>query len=360
MIFTHKIALDLTEAQEAYCRRAAGTARFTYNWALAEWKRQYAAGEKPNATTLKAQWNAIKYAQYPWLIDMHRDAHAQPFTNLGKAFAKFFRHETGYPTFKKKGDHESFYVANDKCTTQGKRIRLPKIGWVRMHEALRFTVKLLSAVVSRTADRWFVSLAIQIPERQPVCENQAVVGVDLGVLTLATLSTGEKVHGPKPLRRLLQSLRRCNRVLARRVKGSANWEKARRKLVKLHYCIACQRAAALHKLTTDLVRRFGTIIIEDLHVQGMVRNHHLARAISDMGFGAFRWMLTYKAQAAGAELVVADRWFPSSKLCSQCGVVAESLPLSQRIFQCSDCGYAANRDLNAALNLANYPGLQGK
>ena len=186
------------------------------------------------------------------------------------------------------------------------------------------------------------------------------MGVDLGVLTLATLSTGEKVHGPKPLRRLLQSLRRCNRVLARRVKGSANWEKARRKLVKLHYCIACQRAAALHKLTTDLVRRFGTIIIEDLHVQGMVRNHHLARAISDMGFGAFRWMLTYKAQAAGAELVVADRWFPSSKLCSQCGVVAESLPLSQRIFQCSDCGYAANRDLNAALNLANYPGLQGK
>lgn len=360
MIFTHKIALDLTDAQEAYCRRAAGTARLTYNWALAEWTRQYQAGEKPTAPTLKAQWNAIKYARYPWLVDIHRDAHAQPFTHLGAAFATFFRHEAGSPTFKKKGQHDSFYVANDKCTVQGKRIRLPKIGWVRMREALRFPGKLMSAVVSRTAERWFVSLAVQIPDTPTVCENQAVVGVDLGVLTLATLSTGEKVDGSKPLRRLLKALRRCNRARARRVKGSANRAKARRKLAKLHYRIACQRTDVLHKLTTDFVRRFGVIVIEDLHVAGMVKNHHLARAVSDMGFGALRRMLTYKAEAAGVQLVAADRWFPSSKLCSQCGVVRESLPLSQRVFQCHDCGYEADRDVNAALNLSNYPGLQEK
>jgi putative transposase len=360
MIFTHKIALDLTDAQETYCRRAAGTARLTYNWALAEWTRQYAAGEKPTATKLKAQWNAIKYERYPWLVDIHRDAHAQPFTNLNSAFTKFFRHEAKHPTFKKKGQHDSFYVANDKCTVQGKCLRLPKIGWVRMREALRFTGKLMSAVVSRTADRWFVSLAVQIPETPLRCENQAVVGVDLGVLTLATLSTGEKVDGPKPLRKLMKMLRRRSRQLSRRVKGSINRRKAQRALARIHDRIACQRTDTLHKLTTDLVQRFGTVVIEDLNVAGMVQNHSLARAISDMGFGTFRRMLTYKAEVAGVQAVVADRWFPSSKLCSQCGVIADSLPLSQRIFQCHDCGYTADRDRNATLNLTHYPGLQGK
>jgi len=180
------------------------------------------------------------------------------------------------------------------------------------------------------------------------------------VLTLATLSTGEKIAGPQPLRKLFKALRRCSKSLSRRVKGSANRTKARRKLAWLHYRIACQRADTLHKLTTSLVQRFGTIVIEDLHVKGMVRNHHLARAISDMGFGMFRRMLTYKVEAAGVTLVLADRWFPSSKLCAQCGVVVDSLPSSQRVFHCEACGHTTDRDVNAALNLQHYPGLQGK
>src|SRR5262245_57638496 len=119
MIFAHKIALDLTKAQEAYCRKAAGTARFTYNWGLAEWQYQYAAGEHPTAAKLKKQWNVIKYERYPWLADIHRDAHAQPFAHLHAAFQKFFRHEAQYPTFKKKGVHDSFSIANDKVQVQG-------------------------------------------------------------------------------------------------------------------------------------------------------------------------------------------------------------------------------------------------
>jgi putative transposase len=359
MIFAHEIALDLTQQQEAYCLRAAGTARFTYNWALAEWKRQYYAGEKPTAARLKQQWNCIKHAQFPWVDDVHKDANQQPFANLGKAFRKFFRHEAQYPTFKKKGQHDSFYISNDKCQVQGKRFRIPRLGWVRMREALRFQGTLMSVTVSRIADRWFASFVVRLDTTPTPCENQAVIGVDLGVLMLATLSTGEAVAGPKPLRKLHLALRRCSKALSRKVKGSANRAKARTKLARLHYRIACQRQNSLHKLTTNLVRRFGTVVIEDLHVKGMVKNHHLARAISDMGFGTFRKMLTYKAQAADVRIVVVDRWFPSSKMCSHCGSVVDDLPLSQRVFVCI-CGFVADRDLNAALNLANYPRLVGK
>jgi putative transposase len=360
MIFAHKIALDLTQAQEAYCRKAAGTARFTYNWALAQWKTQYRNGEKPTAAKLKVQWNALKREQYPWVDEVHKDANQQPFPNLNTAFQKFFRHEAHYPTFKKKGQHDSFYISNDKCQVQGKRFRIPRLGWVRMREALRFEGKLMSAVVSRTADRWYVSLAVQLETSPTPCENQAGrVGVDLGVAHLATLSRGEQVDGPKPLKAALRTLRRMNRQLTRRVKGSANWYKTKAKLARLHARIAAIRTDALHKLTTTLARSCEQIVIEDLHVKGMVRNHRLARAISDMGLGTFRRMLTYKAEAYGAQVIVADRWFPSSKMCRVCGVLHDNLTLKDRVFLCEACGHTEDRDLHAAKNLQAYPGLQG-
>jgi putative transposase len=359
MIYAHQIALDLTQAQETYCRRAAGTARFVYNWALAEWQRHYQAGEKPTAAGLKKQWNALKHARYPWVSEIHKDANQQPFAHLATAFQKFFRHEAGYPTFKKKGQHDSFYISNDKVQVQGKRLRIPTLGWVRMREALRFTGKVMSVTVSRIAQRWYASISVQVETTPAVCENQATVGVDLGVLRLATLSTGETVEGPKPLRRLLAKLQRCNRQLSRKVKGSANRRKAKDRLARLHAQIAAQRKDALHKLSTDLVRRFGLIVLEDLHVKGMVRNHTLARAISDMGFGMFRRLVDYKAAAAGVQVIYADRWFPSSKLCSSCGAVCDALPLNQRVYTCS-CGLVIDRDLNAALNVGNYPRLAGK
>jgi putative transposase len=361
MIFAHKIALDLTQAQDAYCCQAAGTARFTYNWGLAEWQRQYRAGEHPTAAKMKQQWNAIKYERYPWLEDIHRDAHAQPFANLNAAFQKFFKHEAQYPTFKKKGQHDSFYIANDKVQVQGKRLRIPKLGWVRMREALRFTGKLLSAVVSRTADRWYVSLSVQV-EALPVSgENQAGrVGVDLGIRHLATLSTPrEHIDGPKPLKAALKKLRRLNRELARRVKFSAHWRQTKRKLGRLHARIANLRADSLHKLTTRLTQTYAEIVIEDLYVKGMTQNRKLARAISDMGLGMFRQMLTYKAERDGVTVTVADRWFPSSRLCCRCGHAHDGLTLADRVFVCPACGFTDDRDFHAADNLARYPWLMG-
>src|SRR5215467_3602413 len=346
MIFAHKIALDLPQDQEAHCRRAAGTARFSYNWGLAEWQRQYHAGEKPTAAKLKQQWNALKYERYPWLVHIHRDAHAQPFANLQAALQAFFQNskdrkagktkrKVGYPTFKKKGQHDSFYIANDKVQVQGKWLRIPKLGWVRMREALRFTGKLMSAVVSRTADRWSVSLRVQVDPLPAAGENQTgCVGVDLGIRHLATLSTPrEHIDGPKPLKAAFMQLRRLNRELARRVKFSTRWYQTKRTLARLHARIAAIRTDSLHKLTTRLTQTYREIVIEDLHVVGMVQNRKLARAISDMGLGRFRQMLTYKAEASGAQVIVADRWFPSTKLC-RCGVVHDAITLADRLFVC--------------------------
>lgn len=188
----------------------------------------------------------------------------------------------------------------------------------------------------------------------PICpkpKTKAWWGVDLGVSALATLSTGETITGPKPHKALLGRLQRLSRSLSRKQKGSANRAKAKAKLARLHARIANIRMDALHKLTSDLTRRFHTIGIEDLNVRGMVKNRHLARSIADMGFFEFRRQLTYKAAMRGGQVVVADRWFASSKTCSACGHKLENLPLSARAWTCPSCGKTHDRDTNAAINL---------
>jgi putative transposase len=224
-----------------------------------------------------------------------------------------------------------------------------------MRETLRFSGKILSVTVSRTADQWFASITVDTnPNPLPPAENQSVVGVDLGVSTLATLSTGETVAGAKPHKVLLLRLKRLSRSLSRKVKGSTNRAKAKTKLARLHAKIANIRQDSLHKLTTDLIRRFHTLGIEDLNVSGMVKNRHLSRAISDRSFFEFRRQLEYKAAMRGSVVVVADRFFASSKTCSACGEKIDKFPLSVRQWECPCCGASHDRDVNAAINLANY------
>ena len=250
---------------------------------------------------LKKHFNAIKGEQFPWVYDSPRDANAQPFANLGKAYKRFFGGDAKYPKFKKKGRcRDSFYVANDKLHVEGDAVTLPHVGKVKMREALRFGGKVVCATVSRTASRWFVSISVEVDLPVLACENQARrAGVDLGVKNLATVaSLGDDIiiEGPKPLLAALRRLGRLNRRLSRKVKGSKNREKARRRLARCHGRIADVRADALHKLTTWLVRTYGCVVIENLGVKGMLRNGKLARVISDMGFGEFRRQLTYKSE----------------------------------------------------------------
>ena len=358
---SHKIALDPTPEQEASFRKAAGIARVAWNWALAEWNRQYKAGEKPDGPGLKKRFNAIKRESFPWVYESPRDANAQPFAHLDNAFKRFFRKEVRKPRFKKKGRcKDSFYIANDKFRVEGKNVRLPKIGSVRMRESLRFEGKVLCATVSRTADRWFVSISVEVHMPMVRRENQArTVGVDLGVKRLATLSDGMTVDGPKPLRRQLGRLRRLSKSVSRKRKGSCNRAKAVRRLSRCHVRIAGIRGDCLHKLTTNLVRNYGRVVVEDLNVKGMAHNRRLARAIHDMGFGEFRRQLAYKAEALPCEVVLADRWFPSSKLCRICNAKNDGLTLNDRSFRCDACGHEEDRDLNASRNLERYPGLRG-
>lgn len=361
MLIAHKIALDPSNTQSTYLARACGVARFAYNWALAEWKRQYEAWKadnalpKPSQAALRRQLNSIKREQFPWMLEVTKNAPQMAIIQLGQAFQNFFTGRARYPQFRKKGVHDRFTLTNDQLDIDGSRIRIPNLGWVRMRETLRFTGKIMSATVSRAADRWFVSIAVDTPDDShlPKAENQGEAGVDLGVSALATLSTGEAIPGPKPHKALLDRLRRLSRSLSRKQKGSANRRKAKAKLAKLHARIAAIRSDALHKLTTDLTRRFHTIGIEDLNVRGMAKNRHLARSIADMGFHEFRRQLEYKAAMRGGRVVVADRFYASSKTCSTCGHKLDELPLSVREWTCPACGAIHDRDVNAAVNLKN-------
>jgi putative transposase len=354
MLLAHKIALDPNAAQRLYFARAAGTARFAWNWALAEWKRQYKAGEKPTEVSLRRQLNAVKRSQFPWMYDVSKAVVQESIIDLGRAFRGFFEKRARYPQRKQKKDRPSFCAANEAGTfrADGNRIKLPVIGWVKMREAVRFSGPLKRATVSCEAGRWFVALQIETDDVKPVVQPEVVVGIDLGVSALATLSTGEVVEGPRSHKVALSRLRRVNKALARKRRGSHNFRKAKARLQRVHRRIAAIRRDATHKLTTRLTKTYKTIGIENLNVRGMVSNRRLARSIMDGGFFECRRQLDYKARLYGSRIVVADRWYPSSKTCSCCGVIKATLALSQRTFTCDDCGFEAPRDANAALNLA--------
>lgn len=370
MLIAHKIALQPNASQCEYFAKACGIARLAYNWGLAEWRRQYEAGEKPSAYGLSKQLNAIKREQFPFMYEVTKRAPQQALLDLGDAFKHFFRRikngeNPGYPRFKKKGVHDSFRAEDGAPAGQSavevdeKRIKLPKIGWVRMRQSVRFPGQIKQVIVSRTADRWYAAILIDTDQLPHTRKNHGVCGVDLGVTSLAVISDGRVIEGPKPHTTLLRRLRKLNKALARskRYKGedgrmhdSNRRKEVKRKLARLHARIANIRTDALHKLTTDLVLNHDVIGIEDLNVRGMVRNKHLARSITDQSFGEFRRQLEYKAAWYGSTVVVADRFFPSSKTCSQCGAVKETLSLSERVYRC-ECGAEIDRDLNAAINL---------
>ena len=353
MILSHRIALDPTEKQKKYFRQACGTARFVWNWALAEWNYRYDLGANTNTREIKRYFNSLKYQAFPSLKNIHRDAHARPFAALGRAWKGYFSGEvTGRPQFKKKGKcRDCFYVACDKFSCSGKIVRLPVIGPVKLRERLRFTGKILSATVSRESDRWFIALAVEIPQGAVHPPRGEAVGIDLGLTTFAVLSNGEKVAAPKPLGKDLQRLRRLSRAHSRKRPGSHNRQKAALRLARRHRRIANIRRDFLHKFTTRISKNHAEIFVEDLNVKGMAQNRRLSRAIHDVGWSEMRRQLEYKSLLHGSVLTVRDRFYASSKTCSECGYVMEVLPLSVREWTCPVCQTTHDRDVNSAINL---------
>ena len=362
-----KTKLDPTPAQAQHFARACGVARFSYNWALEKWQAQYkehkANPEKtptPNEGALRKELNKIKRKEFPWMLEVTKCAPQFAIKSLGRAFENFFRNpgHFKYPKFKRKFHHDSFTISNDLFELEGSRIRIPKLGWVRMHEPLRFKqAKLLSAVISRQADGWYVSLSCELSDLDHLipAKNHGRVGIDLGISTLATLSDGHRFEAPKPLKNMLGKLRQLQKRLSRAKSGSKNRAKLAVRVARLHRRIADIRKDALHKLTTFIAANYSEVVIEDLNVKGMMANHCLARSIADLGFYEFRRQLEYKIGLRGGKLVVADRFFPSSKLCRFCHKKNDELVLSDREWICPHCGRKIDcRDLNAALNLYHY------
>jgi putative transposase len=375
----YRFALDPTPVQERGFWSHAGASRFAWNWGLAKCKERYAAeGKWYSAIDLYELWGIAKKSDpaLAWWSENSKCAYQEAFRDLDRALKDFIKSKKGqrkgprlgFPQFKKRGKcRDSYRIGGDRAACSGATVTLTRIGTIRTHESTRKlarrlendTARILSATVSRTAQRWFVSFNVEVERAMPERHARpgSVIGVDLGVKTLMTgvdnAGNVITIAGPKSFRSSLRELRRANRAHSRKAKGSANRRKSAARLARIHARVANVRSDALHKATTDLARRYEIVVAEDLNVAALVRNHSLARAILDQGFGTVRTMLGYKTTRMAGRRILADRWFPSSKTCSSCGAVKAKLTLDDRKFICGFCGLVIDRDVNAAINLRN-------
>jgi IS605 OrfB family transposase len=385
----YKFALDPTQRQAGALWSHCGAQRFAYNWGLDLVMRrldQRAAGldvEVPwTLPALRREWNREKYQAAPWWPENSKEAYSSGLDALARALKNWSESKhgkragsrVGFPRFKTK--HRTrpacrFTTGAIRVEPDRHHVTLPRLGRIRTHESTRKlarrleagTARILAATVTCTADRWFVSFTCEVQRRVGTpAQPSAIVGVDVGIRHLAVLSTGQVVANPRPLDRAQRRLRRLNRQLARRLGHgtadgtgripSAGWRHTKQRLARAYARTANVRRDALHKLTSELASGYGTVVVENLTVAGMLRNRRLARAISDTGFAELRRQLSYKAIWHGSSLLTADRWYPSSKTCSACGAVKAKLSLSARVFCCDACRIRTDRDLNAAINLA--------
>jgi len=345
--------------QAAALNRTFGCVRVVWNRTLA-WRHQRYRGEqvKTNFVQANAYLTAMKATEESaWLNEVSSIPLQQAIRHQQVAFSNFFAKRARYPRFKSRDGRQSA-----EYTRSGFRYRNGKLFLAKMGAPLEFvwswpdidsaSIDPTTVTVSRDpCGRWYVSFAVEVvdPERLPT--TGAIVGVDLGIKDFAVTSDGEKIPNPRHLERRARNLARYQRRLARCQKGSANRAKARAKVARAHRKVRASRTDFLHRTSTRLVRDHDVIVIEDLGVKNMVRNRRLARAISDCGWGTFRCMIKYKATRAGRQLIVIDRWYPSSKTCSACGHLLTELSLKTRTWQCPSCGTRHDRDINAAKNI---------
>jgi len=357
MLLGFRTELKLNNSQRILLSKHAGTARHAWNWGLGLTKQILDNNKAhpshkikfPTAIDLHKWLVALVKPINPWYYEVSKCAPQYALRQLREAWDRFFKKVSGVPRFKKKGRKDSFTL-DGSIKVEHFKIKIPVIGWLKSYERLPQGVAPKSVTISRHADRWFISFKIEVePINTP--KFAACVGVDLGVNILATISTGEEVKGAKSYNKYEKKLARLQYLLRHKVVGSLNYKKAQLKIARLHRKVANIRKDTLHKLTTYISKNHAVIGLEDLNVSGMMACRKLAKAIGDMGFYEFRRQLEYKCHLYGSQLVFVDRFYPSSKTCSHCGHVKESLSLSDRVFKCDDCGFECDRDLNASINL---------
>ena len=376
MLEAVKVALDPTPRQERLLESHAGAARFAYNAGLAHVKDVLEQGGKPEWShyALRKWWNQAKsvlavneQTSKVWWPENSKEAYSYGLESLADALSNWSKsrkgqrkgRRVGFPRFKSKdrATPRFAYTTGSFGLIDGdaKALKLPRIGRVHCMENVTKRVggaKVTRMTVSKHGGRWYASLTVERPNpSMPTPPQGGAVGIDLGVKELATLSDGTVIHHPHALKSNLRRLRRAQKTLSRRMKGSNRRRKAREKVARLHARVANLRSDLLNKTTTMLARTYTIISIEDLNVAGMVKNHRLAQAVEDASFGELHRQLEYKTIRTGARLHVIDRWYPSSKTCSNCGTVKAKLSLGERTYRCDECGLVMDRDLNAAINI---------
>ena len=369
-----KVQLDPTPRQARLLASHAGAARFAYNAGLAHVKEMLENGEPPEWShyALLRWWNANKdtLAVNPdtgvvWWSQNSKEAYSMALHSLAQGLSNWSKSRkgqrkgkrVGFPRFKSKNTamrfaYSTHFTAPTASDPYG--LKLSRIGRVHCMENVYKRVngaRLVRVSVSCRAGRWYASLTVE-REPSPVCRpKRDTVGIDLGIKHLATLSDGTVIPNPRALDARLKALRKAQQALSRKTKGSVRRGKAKERVARLHARITDMRVDAINKATTMIAQTYTTVCIEDLNVAGMMKNHHLARSLSDASLGEFRRQLEYKTARTGAALRVVDRWYPSSKTCSNCGTVKAKLSLSERVYRCGVCGLSMDRDLNAAINL---------
>lgn len=302
-----------------------------------------------------------KQPEFGWMNQLSSRVYQNALIDLKDAFSRYRSGKAGHPKFASRRDGQSFTVdsSNGKVwLCAGNTIKIPTLGTFRVHEPLKCSFVTQTFTIAKESARWFVSFCVDA-DRVPVVHPQGAIGIDVGVKSFATLSNGEVFDAPKPYKQAKTKLARLQRKAAKQVKGSNNQRKTYDKIRRIHTLISNIRKDFLHKLTTYIAKTWVEIHIEDINVKGMMANHKLAGAIADLGFYEFKRQLTYKCQMYGAKNILVDRWFPSSKTCSNCGFI-KPMPLSERGFDCPACRMVLDRDLNAAINILNWnPRLEG-
>ena len=342
----HKIKLKPNKHQAIMLAKTAGTARYAYNWGLAKWNELYEAGEKCSAYGLMALWKQKRPA---WALEVGAVCLQRPFMHLEGAFKAFFRGLRKHPTFHKKGLRDGFYVPSGQFKLFGTKISIPKVGRVRMTESLRYqNAKLVSASVKHQADGWYVVIQVELEEERRT-ESDSFVGVDVGCTQLAVASDGTICESPARLKDLERQLRRRQRLLSRKQRGSNNRAKARLKVARTWQRINNIKQDTVHKFTAEIAKNHGTVCIETLDVSSMQEgdNKYVRKGVQNSCMSEILRQLKYKCN----NFIEVDKYFPSSKTCSNCHSRKADLDLSDRIYKCDNCHIELDRDLNAALNL---------
>lgn len=375
MLKSFKTEINPSEEQKVKIRKTIGTCRFIYNFYLAHNKELYDSGDKFMSSSKFRFWLNNEYLpnhpEYLWIKEAYSKAVTQSVNNGQTAFTRFFKHQSAFPNFKKKGksDVKMYFVKNNPrdCRCERHRINIPYLGWVRIKEkgyipTTKDGYVIRSGSVSIEADRFYVSVLVEVPDIEISNNSNEGIGIDLGLKDFAIVSNGKtykNINKLSKLKKLDKQLIREQRCLSRKYENlkkgvttqRANILKQKLKVQKLHHRINNIRTDYINKTIADMVKNKPSYItIEDLNVKGMMKNKHLSKAVASQKFYEFRTKLQAKCNENGIELRVVDRWYPSSKTCHCCGAVKRDLKLSDRIFKC-DCGYIEDRDFNAALNL---------